>query len=60
MASLGFWTYIIKRFKLKNIEELCSSKFNVNIRCSFVYLLTQDDDVIENLQKKIGVLSTDT
>ena len=60
MASLGFWTYIIKRFKLKNIEELCRSKFNLNIHCSFVYLLTQDDDVIENLQKKIGVLSTDT
>ena len=60
MASLGFWTCIIKRFKLINIEELCSSKFNLNIHCSFVYLLTQDDDVIENLQKKIGVLSTDT
>ena len=60
MASLGFWTQIDKGFKLKNIEELCSSKFNLNIHCSFVYLLTQDDDVIENLQKKIGVLSTDT
>lgn len=60
MALLGFWTHTDKQLKLKNIEELCSSKFNLNIHCSFVYLLTQDDDVIENLQKKIGVLSTDT